>query len=150
MAKGEFSCISLCHTDPKATFSCATKFIRNLLNHSFNFCVLLSFWSKVQWQLGWEIIFTEGHKLCLEFFLLYSNYACVWPCGVCDRQTPLSTGFSRQEDWMGCHALLQGIFLTQRLKLGLLHYRQIPCVLYGALAGRFFTNYHHLGSLYNY
>ena len=28
-------------------------------------------------------------------------------------QVPLSMGFSRQEYWSGCHALLQGIFLTQ-------------------------------------
>ena len=28
-------------------------------------------------------------------------------------QVPLSMRFSRQEHWMGCHALLQGIFLTQ-------------------------------------
>ena len=27
--------------------------------------------------------------------------------------TPLSMGFSRQEYWSGCHALLQGIFPTQ-------------------------------------
>ena len=33
--------------------------------------------------------------------------------------------FSRQEFWSGCHSLLQGIFLTQGLNLGLLHYRQI-------------------------
>ena len=35
-------------------------------------------------------------------------------------QAPLSTGFSRQEHWSGCHALLQGIFLTQGLNLHLL------------------------------
>ena len=28
-------------------------------------------------------------------------------------QAPLSMGFSRQEYWSGCYALLQGIFLTQ-------------------------------------
>ena len=28
-------------------------------------------------------------------------------------QAPLSMGFSRQGYWSGCHALLQGIFLTQ-------------------------------------
>ena len=28
-------------------------------------------------------------------------------------QAPLSMGFSRQECWIGCHAVLQGIFLTQ-------------------------------------
>ena len=30
-------------------------------------------------------------------------------------QVPLSTGFSRQEHWSGCHALLQGILPTQGL-----------------------------------
>ena len=29
------------------------------------------------------------------------------------RQAPLSVGFSRQEHGGGCHAILQGIFLTQ-------------------------------------
>ena len=33
-------------------------------------------------------------------------------------------GFLRQEYWSGCHALLQGIFLTQGWNLGLLHCRQ--------------------------
>ena len=36
------------------------------------------------------------------------------------RQSPLSVGFSRQERWSGCHALLQGIFWTQGLNLCLL------------------------------
>ena len=53
-------------------------------------------------------------------------------------QEPLSMGFSRQEYWSGknpisvfypnkeiSHALLQGIFLTQGLHLGLWHCRQI-------------------------
>ena len=31
---------------------------------------------------------------------------------------PLSMGFSRQGYWHGCHALLQGIFLTQGVKSG--------------------------------
>ena len=34
--------------------------------------------------------------------------------------------FSRQEYWSGSHSLLQGIFLTQGLNLGLLHWWQIP------------------------
>ena len=34
-------------------------------------------------------------------------------------------GFSRQEYWSGHCSLLQGIFPTQRLNLGLLHCRQI-------------------------
>ena len=33
--------------------------------------------------------------------------------------------FSRQEYWVGSHALLQGIFLTQGSNLGLRHGRQI-------------------------
>ena len=36
-------------------------------------------------------------------------------------QAPLSMGFSRQKYWMGCHFLLQGIFLIQGSKLSLLH-----------------------------
>ena len=35
------------------------------------------------------------------------------------RQAHLSIGFSRQEYWSGCHALLQGIFLTQGSNLSL-------------------------------
>ena len=41
------------------------------------------------------------------------------------RQAPLSTGFSRKNTRVGSHFLLQEIFLTQRLKPDLLHYRQI-------------------------
>ena len=32
----------------------------------------------------------------------------------CSPQFPLSIGFSSQEYWVGCHYILQGIFLTQR------------------------------------
>ena len=39
-------------------------------------------------------------------------------------QAPLSMEFSRQEYW-SCHFLLQGIFSTQGMNLGLLHYRWI-------------------------
>ena len=39
-------------------------------------------------------------------------------------QAPLSMGFSRQEYWVGCHSLPQGIFLTQGSNPGLLHCRQ--------------------------
>ena len=39
-------------------------------------------------------------------------------------QAPLSMEFSRQEHWrVGCHTLLQGIFLTQGLTLCLLHWQ---------------------------
>ena len=36
------------------------------------------------------------------------------------RQAPLSMGSSKQEYWWGCHAFLQGNFLTQGLNLCLL------------------------------
>ena len=36
-----------------------------------------------------------------------------------------SMGLSRQENGVGCYSLLRGIFLTQRLNLGLLPYRKI-------------------------
>ena len=44
-------------------------------------------------------------------------------------QAPLSMGFSRQELWLGCHALLQGIFLTQGSNSDLLH-RQADSLLF--------------------
>ena len=40
-------------------------------------------------------------------------------------QAPLSMRFSRQEYWVGCHSLLQGIFPTQESNSGVLHCRQI-------------------------
>ena len=39
-------------------------------------------------------------------------------------QAPMSMGFSRQYTGVDCHFLLQGIFPTQGLNPGLLHYRQ--------------------------
>ena len=39
------------------------------------------------------------------------------------RQAPLSMGFSRQEHWSGCHALLQGIFPTMELNPHLLRWQ---------------------------
>ena len=46
-----------------------------------------------------------------------SDSATSWTAA---HQAPLSVGFSRQEHWSGCHALLQGIFLTQGSNLHLL------------------------------
>ena len=40
-------------------------------------------------------------------------------------QGPLSMGFSGKNTGVGCHFLLQGIFPTQELNLGLLHCGQI-------------------------
>ena len=40
-------------------------------------------------------------------------------------QAHLSMGFPKQGYWVGCHFLLQGIFLTQESNPGLLHCKQI-------------------------
>ena len=45
-------------------------------------------------------------------------------------QPPLSLGFSRQEYWSGCHALLQGIFATQGIELASLRSLAFRQVLY--------------------
>ena len=64
---------------------------------------------------------------CTWKLLLYIQ-ACTSPCSFVHGidQVPLSMGFSRQEYWSGCHALPQGLFLTQRSNsclLCLLHWQ---------------------------
>ena len=49
---------------------------------------------------------------------------CATPWSV-THQYPLSMGFSSKNTGVGSHPLLQGLFLTQGLNLGLLHCRQI-------------------------
>ena len=76
---------------------------------------------------------------CLVFYS-YNLCACVLSCfsfvwlfvtlQTRVLQSPLSMGFSKQDYWVGCHALLQGIFLTQGSNASLLS---------PALLGRFFT-----------
>ena len=61
-------------------------------------------------------------SLCLHVYMLscFSRaqpFATLWTVAC---QAPLSMEFSRQKYWEGCHALLQGIFLTQELNLSLL------------------------------
>ena len=47
-----------------------------------------------------------------------------WETWTVAQQAPLSMKFSKQESGMGCHSLLQGIFLTQGSNPGLQHCRQ--------------------------
>ena len=47
----------------------------------------------------------------LSHFCHVQIFVILWTAAL---QAPLSMGFSREEYWVGCHALLQGIFLTQR------------------------------------
>ena len=66
-------------------------------------------WSKVIFPISvWA-----DYVLCyavLSCFNCVRLFATPWTVAC---QAPLSMGFSRQEYWSGCHALLQGIFLTQ-------------------------------------
>ena len=48
--------------------------------------------------------------VCVRAHSVVSNSAIPWTAA---HQAPLSMGFSRQEAGVGCHFLLQGIFLTQ-------------------------------------
>ena len=81
--------------------------------------------------------------LIIHYCLVFNSYnlcACVLSCFSCvwlfvtlqtiALQSPLSMGFSKQDYWVDCHALLQGIFLTQGSNSSLLS---------PALLGRFFT-----------
>ena len=52
---------------------------------------------------------------CVQLFLIPWTIAC---------QAPLSMEFSGKNTGMGCHFLLQGIFLTHGSNLSLLHCRQ--------------------------
>ena len=74
-----------------------------------------------QFHVCCKVIELNIYKLL--FFFRFFSYLCVlihfshvglfvtpWTVA---HQAPLSMGFSRQEYWLGCHALLQGIFLTQ-------------------------------------
>ena len=84
------------------------------------------------------ICFTQV-QLIYSVFLLYSKVIqiCVCVCQSLSRvqlfaapwtlahEAPLSMGFSGVNTGVGCHSLLQGIFPTQGLSLGPLHFRQI-------------------------
>ena len=49
-------------------------------------------------------------RVCAHLLSHVKLFAIPWTVAP---QAPLSMGFSRQEYWVGCHALLQGIFPTQ-------------------------------------
>ena len=63
----------------------------------------------------------------LSHFSHVQLFSTLWTV-IC--QAPLSMGFSPSKNTgVGCHSLLQGIFLTQGLNLGLLNCSQILCHL---------------------
>ena len=56
--------------------------------------------------------------MCVQLLSHVQLFATAWTAAC---QPPLSVGFSKQEYGVACHALLQGIFLTQGSNLPLLH-----------------------------
>ena len=64
----------------------------------------------------------SGHDMVVDFLVSKSCQTLCDPMD-CSPRAPPSRGFSRQEYWSGFHSisLVQGIFLTQRLNLSLLH-----------------------------
>ena len=65
-----------------------------------------------------ELIFVYDVKVCSHFIDSHGTLQLMTPWTVA-HQAPLSLEFSSQEYWMGCHFLLQGIFLTQGSNLDL-------------------------------
>ena len=68
----------------------------------------------------------KGYNQCL--LLLLSGFSRVQLCDAMDCSPPGSSvhgDFPGKSTGVGCHALLQGIFLTQGLNPGLLHCQQI-------------------------
>ena len=71
----------------------------------------------------WLLVYVILKHTTVYLLLLLNHFCCVWlyatlwtvPC-----QSPLSTGFSKQEYSGGLHAFLQGIFLTDGSSLCLL------------------------------
>ena len=65
---------------------------------------------------------TQSRDKSLNAYMLSHVQLFVTPWTV-TRQAPLSMGLSMQEYWVGCYALLQGIFLTQGLNLRFLNWQ---------------------------
>ena len=67
--------------------------------------------------------------LFLFFFSRLVVSDCLQPHGLYSTRLPCPWDFPGKNTGVGCHFLLQGIFLTQGLNLGLLHFRQILYLL---------------------
>ena len=85
----------------------------NWILKSFSFVLHIQFFNKSCWPFfkicpKWLAI-SWSHACMLSHFSCVPFFATPWTVVL---QAPLSMGFSRQEYWRGCHALLQGIFPT--------------------------------------
>ena len=57
---------------------------------------------------------------------VYQSFSCVQPHGILPTRFLWPWNSKGKNIGMGCHSLLQGIFLTQRSNPGILHCRQTP------------------------
>ena len=69
---------------------------------------------------GGQFVGTVCVCVCVSRFSRVQFFATLWTVA---HQAPLSMGFSCKNTGVGCHALLQGIFLTQGSNLRLLGFR---------------------------
>ena len=72
-------------------------------------------------------------RKCAKSLSCVQLFATLWTEA---HQAPLSMGSSRQEYRSGCHALLQGVFLTQGLNLGLMQLLHCRWSLYHSATGK--------------
>ena len=73
-------------------------------------------------------LYVQSTLSTTEDLLLFLSLSCVWlfvTQWTVAHQAPLPRNFPGKNTGVGCHSLLQGIFLTQGLNLGRLHCRQI-------------------------
>ena len=89
------------------------------LQFKYHFLSFSLMWIQITWQfasetkLAWHLNTVHACRLShIQFFETLGTIA---------HEAPLSVGFSRQNTGVGCHFLLQEIFLTYGSKLHLLH-----------------------------
>ena len=111
-----------------STYMCQTPHIFSFINwgHGSRTLCLLYRNSMAYFNFIYQLIFLP---ILMQLYCMLSRFshvqlfATLWTTGC---QVPLSMGFTRQDYWSGCHALLQGIFPTQGLNpsfLCLLHWQ---------------------------
>ena len=95
----------------------------NIFSHSVGFLFVLLMGSTVVQKL---LSLIRSHLfLCVCQVALSCPTLCN-AMGCAAHQAPLSMGFPRQDTGVGCHFLLQGIFLTQGQIPHLLHWHSLP------------------------
>ena len=110
------------NSKPQNDFKTAYQQIFSLLEfYQQIFSLLCLFLQISQWHVHW-VISARGYMCRAQSFSCVWLFATPWTVAC---QVPLSMGFSRQEDWCGFPALLQGIFPTRRSNPGLPHCRWI-------------------------